>query len=341
MKKFFTHADPVVPVHHPRVLVETAVLQGADRAALLENVGITQSTLTSPEARISYIQFATLTHNALTLTKNPALGLDFGRNLHVSHMGVLGLALMSSPNLGAAFEVGLKYYRALAPAWDLDLRVEGDVARFTAREAIPLRPFAMFATEALLAAVDAQGRYLLGRAMPVRALRLNYPAPAHAARYMDHGPMPLLFDQDVTSAEFDAAVLAEPIIGADPVTAKLAEQYCAAQTGTVSVEGLVAQVRRTLTASLGRYPDLDEVARALRTSPRSLRRGLQRMGTSYQEILDEARRERAETWARSTEMTVGQMAEHLGFSDVSSFRRAFKRWTGVTPNEFRGASLDS
>jgi AraC-like DNA-binding protein len=341
MKKFFTHTDLVVPVHHPRVLVETAVLQGADRARLLENVGVTADTLTIPEARISYAQFAILVHNALQLTGNPALGLDFGRNVHLSHMGVLGLAVMSSPNLRAALEMGLKYYRTLAPAWDLSLRVEGDSGLFTARETIPLRPFAAFATEALLAAVDGQGRFLLGRKLPIRRLRLNYPRPAHVARYADLLDAPILFDQDVIESEFDAAVLDEPIASADPATAKLAEQYCAAQvSAAISIEGLVAQVRRVLQARQGRPPSVQEVAHTLQTSERSLKRGLQNMKTSYQELLDEARSVRADAWLRYTHMTTAEIAEQLGFGDVRSFRRAFKRWTGRTPNAIRGAADD-
>jgi AraC-like DNA-binding protein len=337
MKKFFTYTDRVVPTHHPRVLVETAVAQGADREDLLANVGVTAETLTIPEARISYAQFAILTSNALGLTKNAALGLDFGQNIHLSHMGVLGLALMSSANLGAALEVGLKYYRQLAPAWDLSLVVENGCALIAAREAIPLSPFRVFATEALLAAIHGQGVYLLKRPLAIRALRLNYSRPDHADRYERYVDA-VHFDQPATEVEFDAAALEQPIAHADPATAKLAEQFCAAQTtGSVSVEGLVARVRQLLGARQGRHPDLEDVARALQTSSRSLRRSLQGMGTSFQELLDEARRSRAEDWVRSTDMTLEQISAQLGFGDVRSFRRAFKRWTGRTPNEFRGS----
>jgi len=335
MKKFFTHTDRVVPVHHPRVLVETAVSQGADRESLLENVGITWDTLAIPEARISYVQFGVLTGNALKLTNNPALGLDFGRNLHLSHMGVLGLALMSSETIGAALEVGLRYYRFLAPAWDLRLETIDRRGLLTAREAIPYNPFRVFATEALVGAIAGQGSFLLGRKLPVVELRLNYAKPDHYERYAELD-MPIAFDHELTQAEFDAAVLAEPIAGADPATARLAERYCADEASANAwMDGLVTQVRRLLGSRLGSYPDLEEVARMLQTSTRSLRRGLHSMGTSYQGLLDEARRARAEAWVRSTEMTSQQIAGQLGFSDVRSFRRAFKRWTGVTPNAYR------
>ena len=81
MKKYFTHDDPVLPVHHPRVLLETAAAHGADRQALLAGTGITAKILDDPDARISYKQFSALEENALRLTGNPALGLEFGRDL--------------------------------------------------------------------------------------------------------------------------------------------------------------------------------------------------------------------------------------------------------------------
>ena len=81
LRKFLTHSDPIVPMHHPRILVEVAVEQGASRDGLLESTGITAAMLSSPEARISYVQFASLTYNALSLTQNPGLGLDFGSRI--------------------------------------------------------------------------------------------------------------------------------------------------------------------------------------------------------------------------------------------------------------------
>lgn len=347
MRKFFTHFDCVVPVHHPRVLVETAVAQGAPREALFENTGLTQEMLSNPEARISYVQYAGLTRNALRLTNNPALGLDVGRNTGIPQMGVLALAILSSPTLGAALEVAIRYNRVLAPAWQLELRVEGDRAIFSAREGIPLAPFALFSTEVVLVAFDTQGRALYGKSLPVRGVKWATPKPAHADLYRQFYDVPMLFEQHTTEIEFDAAVLEERIAFADPATSKLAEQMCAHLTvPSANSGGLVEQVRRLMVTSRGRPPDLDELARALQTSTRSLRRSLQEMGASYLELLDESRRIRAEEWVRATQMTFQEMAERLGFSNVRSFRRAFKRWTGHTPGGYRecvvpGTALES
>jgi len=74
MRKYFTLEDSVVPLHHPRVLVETAVAQGAERAALLEGSSITDAMLESPDARITYVQYGVLVRNALALTCSHASG---------------------------------------------------------------------------------------------------------------------------------------------------------------------------------------------------------------------------------------------------------------------------
>ena len=342
MKQYFTLVDPVVPMQHPRLIIETAVSQGAGRAALLDGVGFTAAALDIPEARISYTQLGVLIRNALTLTQNPALGLDVGANLQLSHMGVLGLALMSSPNLRTAMETGLRHYRALSPHWDLELSFEGKRARLQAREAITLRPFRVFATEAMLMSFHALGGHLGGARLPYLELELNYARPAHAARYAEFCDAPPRFDATLTQAHFDAAVLEAPIAGAEPATRNLAEQLCASQgSAAPQASGIVAQVRRLLGAPGTGPRGLEQVARELRTSSRSLRRDLQQAGTSYQALLEEERRARALQLVGSTQLSLEEISKHVGFSDVRSFRRAFKRWTGRTPNSIRSVTSES
>jgi AraC-like DNA-binding protein len=341
MRKYFTHLDPVVPVHHPRVLVETAAAQGADRALLLENVGISEATLTSPEARISYHQFGILTSNALRLTGNSALGFDYGRNIRFAQMGPLGLALINSPNVGASLEALLRHSRSLLPAFELALRTEGDRAILSARESLSLEPFVVFSIESLLASLDVQVRNLIGGQPPVRALRFPYPQPAHVARYAELFQVPVLFDQPAFEIEFDASLLTTPIAFADPATAKLAEQFCAEQLGPQISEGLLGQVRRLLDSARGPLPNLEQLSRTLQTSPRTLRRSLHAMGTSYQALLETSRRTRALEWVTATTLTFDEIAKRLGFSDVRSFRRAFKRWTGRTPGDHRRGPRES
>lgn len=336
MRKFFTHTDHVVPVHHPRVLVETAVEQGVCRQALLENTGILPGMLAHPETRLSYIQYGALISNALRLTGNPALGLDVGRNTGFPQMGVVGLAIMTSPTVGAALDAAIRYNRLLNPCFTWALRFEGERAILSFREVIPITPFRVFAIEMMLTAFDRQGRELSGGQLPIRALRIAHSRPAHADRYREFCEAPMYFDQSESEAEFDRSLLDKEVLFADPATGKLTEQLCAELASLEApADGLISQVRSLLGSARGRPPDLEELARTLQTSSRSLRRALSDMGVSYLELLDESRQLRAEEWVRATSMTFDQIAERLGFSNVRSFRRAFKRWTSHTPGEYR------
>src|SRR5262249_46819148 len=144
-------------------------------------------------------------------------------------LGLLGLAIMSSPNARAALEVALKYYRQLAPAWDLELHIDGTRGLLVARETISRGALRYFATEALLGGLYGPSQHVLARKLPLVAVRLNYPRPAHHEQYLELVRGQILFDQPQTEVEFDPKILDEPIAGSDPVMAKLAEQYVASE----------------------------------------------------------------------------------------------------------------
>jgi AraC-like DNA-binding protein len=336
MRKFITHADRIVPMHHPWVLVETAKARGVGSEALLEGTELTPEVFASPEARISYDEYGVVIRNALRLTGDSSLGIEVGKNLGAAQMGVVGLALMTSPTIGDALSLWFQYAPVLAPSWDLSLSIDRPRAVLIAREGIPRRPFEVYATELLLWAFDTIGRQLFGGPLPVQSLRLAYAPPPHAERYRESYDVPVFFNQEVTAVTFDASLLDAPIPFADPATAKLAKRYCAEQLPLdATPEGLVARVRVLLATALGPPPDLEQLARTLLTSTRTLRRSLQQMGTSYRQLLEESRRARANEWARGAKLSVEAMAERLGFRDVRSFRRAFKRWTGRSPAAHR------
>jgi AraC-like DNA-binding protein len=335
-RKFLDHDARVIPMHFPRLMTEIAVDQGADRAALLDGTGISPAMFESPDARISARQYARLASNALRLTGNSGFGIDLGRRVQLSNLGMLGLAAMSSPDAKTALELGIRYYRLIAPFWDLSLDFEGQAVRVTAREAISLHPLHVVATEVLLVTFLNLSRSLLGRDVPCREVRLDYPEPPHAARYAEIFATPVLFGQPLIQVVVDAAILGQKLSSSDPVTARVAERECATNLSPgVSPEGLLAKVRRILEAKPGRYPGPEEVADALQTSSRTLRRSLDEMGTSYHALVDMVRCKHATDLLTGTDMSISEIAERLGFSEGRALRRAFKRWTGWTAAKYR------
>ena len=336
-RKFLDHDTRVIPTHFPRLMTEVAVEQGADRAALLDRTGITPAMFESPDARISARQYARLAGNALRLTRNSGLGIDLGRRVQLSNLGMLGLAAMSSPDAMAALKLGIRYYRLIAPFWDLSLSVEGDAVRVTAREAISLHPLHVLATEILLVTFLSLSRGLLGRDVPCREVRLDYPEPPHAARYAEIVALaPVRFEQPLIEIVLDSAMLDHKLASSDPVSARVAERQCATSLSpALSPEGLLAKIHRILEAKPGWYPGPEELADALQTSARTLRRSLDEMGTSYQSLVDMARCKHATELLTGTDMSINEIAERLGFSEGRALRRAFKRWTGWTAARYR------
>jgi len=100
-------------------------------------------------------------------------------------------------------------------------------------------------------------------------------------------------------------------------------------------EDLISSVNRLLLSNPGEFPRLDSVARRLSLGARTLRRRLQELGTSYQKLLDEIRCELATEYLRSTNLTIQEIAELLGYSEVTNFRRAFLRWAEISPYQYR------
>ncbi len=324
------------------MLSEVAAAQGADRDAVLAEAGLNYEMLLDPDRRLSYAQYMKIAAAAIRLTGNPALGLDFGGHARLAHWGVVGLAAMNGVTGGQALRVWLQYYRTYAPGWDLSVHVEGDVGHFIIREAIPRGKLLPFATEATLMTVQRLTGEINGRPLPVREVRFAYPRPAYAERYREFSSEVIVFDADLTEVLFDAKNMDLPIDGADPSTGVLAERYCVAEAARVTpTVGLLAEVRKVLVRGLAPRPTLEDVARELRTSSRSLRRALQEMGTSFRTLLDEAAKARAEELVRRNSDKLEHVASELGFSDVRTFRRAFKRWTGHSPAAFRNRAARS
>ncbi len=337
MPKFITYTDRVLHVHHPRVVVETAVEHGAERAALFENSELTAEMLTSPHMRVSYAQYGILSYNALRLTGNPALGLHVGRNTGIGQMGAIGFLLQNSPTIGAALAALIEYEASVVPGWDFTLDVEGDQATLTLAETIPMNPLREFAHEVTLATIDNQTRALQGgKSIPVRRIEIPFSEPAHASEYRAlFYDVPIHFDRPVAKVVFDRALLDVRVPFANPATLQLAREFCARLMPQEASQGLVSQVKRLLSTELGPPPSPGEIARKLQTSTRTLRRELSSMRTSYKELVDESRRLRAEAWMKTSSLPVKQLAEVLGFSSTASLRRAYKRWTGTVPGSRR------
>jgi AraC-like DNA-binding protein len=303
-------------------------------ADLLGESSLRPEALKDPRSRFVTRDVVALLERARRLTGEPALGLYLGTQLQVSALGSLGLAILSSPTVRDAIELGMEFLPIVTTSLGLRLRVEGREASVVIEEHADFGSVRDIVLLALLTSLWRIGARMTGEAMTGYA-DLALPEPpyfAHVGRSGAH----VRFNQPVTRLVFDASYLSLPYKMHDPIALQFARQECAEALDSMAMTyRTVARVRGMLNAKRGCLPSVVQAAAALHMSPRTLKRTLAAEGTSFSLLVQEERRERAMLLLRSRTLSIKDVARSVGYSNVMNFTRAFHRWTGTTPGEHR------
>lgn len=286
-----------------------------------------------PGQRHSVATSQELLRGAVVLTGDQDIGLRAAQETEVGDYEVFEYAAASAPTWGAGFEALIRYSKLINTAADFRLQVDGTQARVVFRSTVPLTR----------AGVDfQQATFFVGInrwRLPVPAVvTFQHQRPADTSAYeATFDGCKLCFGAQDNAFEFEAALLQMPLRTADVmlhgVLARRANQLLEAY---IPGDGLVARVRADILRHLsdGR-PGVERTAGRLGTSRRSLTRHLQQEGTTFSGLLQEVRMRMAKDYLRSTASSVEDIAFLVGFSESPPFVRAFKRWTGLSPLDFR------
>jgi len=328
--------EPLVPVNIPATMIRVGGQRGLSAQILLSGTGITEPQLSDPSARLTYQQMISLTENLIRHYPDKKLGLDLGTAININQLGMLGYAILSCADLRSAVRLGLKYHTIVDPAFTFEMAEQRDTTAIRLTSHIPYEPMYRMLCDVFIGIFVSLARFLTGTHLCPREVHLNQPRPDYAGAYTELTGSPVLFDQPRTEIILDTALLDTPVAMADSATAAMAEAQCAdilARMGPK--EGVVAKVRRILLGHPGSFPPVNVVASQLATSTRTLSRSLQDVGTSYQKILDEVRKEMAIEYLRNSNLPIEELAALVGYSDPSNFRKAFRRWTQHAPSYYR------
>lgn len=329
--------EPLVPVNVPATMVRVGLEKGLEQDILLQNTGITAAMLTDPTARLTYQQLLLFTENLIRHYPADTLGIDLGAAVNINQYGMLGYAILSCADIRSALQLGLKYHSLIDPAFTFEVVEQQQTVAIRLTTHIPLDHIYRMLCDLFVVNFATLGRFLTGNTtlQPIE-VHLNQPAPDYIDVYKEYFDCPILFDQPRTELIVDPGYLDLPLIMADQATAAMAESQCAEiLTRMGPKEGIAAKVRRILLSNPGQFPPVDIVASHLATSTRTLSRSLQEVGTSYQRILDEVRKEMAIEYLRNSALPIEEIAALVGYSDPSNFRKAFRRWTGHAPSYYR------
>jgi AraC-like DNA-binding protein len=339
-----TSEAPYIPAIHALHLVEVCGRYGVTPSQLLGPMGLSEAELSEPGERVALPVLEKLVARARVLTGEPALGILLGMQMRISAHGYLGFAVMVASNIGEAIELGVRYAPTRTNALALSLSVDGDEAALAIEPLVPLGGVEDVVLFALMEGIRQIGQALTG--LPLTGLatagraEVTFAEPPYFERFARLGGAPTVrFGCKENRLVFPKATLALPLMMADPAALRLAREQCERALAEIQERSrTTARVRSLLARRGGLSRTLEDVARSLHVSSRTLKRRLAEEGTTFKELADHARREEALRLVAGTDLALEAVAERLGYSDLANFSRAFRRWAGATPGAHRRAA---
>ncbi|MBC9251275.1 AraC family transcriptional regulator [Pseudomonas alcaligenes] len=315
-------STPSVTVHYAQ-----AILQAAERLALplpaeLRELG--------GEARIPLARQDRLWEAFCVAANDPLIGLRLGCALQVGHLDMVGALLMSCETVGEALEALLEYYPIIGEGGEFSLHAEGQQVSLRYQEHYQVRQEER--TEAVLASLLHMARWITGNKVNPLLLCFQHAPRGAEALYAEQLGCPLRFSAGQNALVFTVSDLQLPLIQANaPMCAHLRD-LADSLLERLGAQSLSVRVQQLLRAQ-PRWGK-ERIAEQLDLSGRHLNRKLAEEGSSYRLLREQVLYRMAEQLLRE-EPRLAEVAERLGFSDESAFAKAFRRWSGMTPGQFR------
>ncbi len=303
---------------------------------LLAGTGISPEMLQDSAAEIEAEQEMRVIHNLCGAASHiSGLGMEAGQRYHLTTYGIWGFALASSPTVRSAIDIALRYVHLTFTFAHYSVREkDGDALLLIDDSHIP-EAVRTFLLERDLVGVRNLFIEALGMIVPAKYIHLRMPRPAYAEAMLElFGQMPL-FDQAQNCVAFDASLLDFPLPQANEHTKHMCETMCRELLQQRRArQGLAGRIRDRMLQMPIELPDMETIATEFHMTSRSLRRHLDKEGTSFRALSDEIRETLAEQLLRDG-LTVEEIAGRLGYTESSSFTQAFKRWKGISPKAYR------
>lgn len=313
---------------------------GEDPDPLLKQYGLDALRLSEAGARLSIPRYMRLGHAAVQLTGQPALGLRMGRLSRLAQAGLAGVTAAQAPNVREAARVLTRFEPLYGANYRGQSSLHEDAGGAWLRfySISPYNAYNRFVVDSILSGWVVQLSALAQAPIKAHRVEIEFDAPDYAADYSFLSEQQPVFGATTNQLRLDHASLALRNPDHCPSTWKHLLQLCEKEldqlTRTRSLRERIIQLLGPLLSG-GREPDLEEVAARLKLPTWTLRRKLAEEGTQYRAVLNDTRRDLAMTYIRDTELAFGEIAYLLGFASAEAFQRAFKRWNGQTPGEFR------
>lgn len=326
---------------YARILFRHLRLSEENCQAYFQGTNVSYEELMTLDGTIHRDDLAQIYRNALAISNHEDLGLSVGTQLHLSTHGPLGVATFSGPDLRTAVALMAKYSQTRIDFFHITITEHPQGLKVSFAETFDLDDLRVFFTESAFSSFFSAINFFAGAGQFKGQVSLSYPRPNYGQKYYDYFGDCIEFSQPATEIILSESILSIPSPVADPVMHREALTTLERQLREIkiseaenSVESMADRVSTLMIDNPGRLWTLNEVASKLSMSPRTLIRKLQSEGTKFQTVRDELAKKQVISYLNDGSLSVESIGHLMGFSDVSSFRRSFKRWFGETPSQY-------
>ncbi|MEN6474181.1 MAG: AraC family transcriptional regulator [Syntrophaceae bacterium] len=329
-----------IPVYRPiNVLAATVHIAwryGINAETLLSGSGIDSADVRNPHKIITTQQELAIYRRFQELVPVPGIGLELGRSFDVCDTGKLGVAALCCENFLEAIHLVVSYLDLSSSFVQYQVWSEGHAVYSTLHELINDHDIRQMVFDIELASLYTIASFALENTTVFKELHIACAPPIYAERYEQIFRCPVRFNAPRHLIVMDAGLLMKPMKMANPLVKKMLSDECEQLYSRLRDEqSLADKLRHEISLGESPYPTLELLASRINLSPRTIRRRLAQQGTSYKDILNDARLKQALHLIQSTDLSIEQIAFKLGYHDASNFCHAFKTWFGHTPGSLR------
>jgi AraC-like DNA-binding protein len=322
-----------------RTIVDALDAALARTDIVLAEAGFSRDSLRDPNARLPLAASARLWEAAARETGDPAFGLRASRFVRPTTFHALGYAVFASATLRDALNRLVRYSHLVSDAGEVVLENRPGTVRLSFVPLPAVGPYPVESIDAVMSLVVRTCRSLTDGTFTLRLVELQRPEPADAVPYQRCFRCPIEFSARDAALTCDDATLDRPLPTANPALALHNDELVRRYLTEMRTGSVADRVRAVLSQSVAQGAGGDigpaAVAACLGMSLRSLQRRLGEQGVSYVSLLSDTRKELACAYLLEERYSVTEVAFRLGFDDASAFARAFRRWTGLSPTEYR------
>ena len=302
----------------------------------LAHNGMTLEQLQDPHYQVSFDDYQRLIASAIHLSARPDLGLHVGNRIGINTHGMMGFAILNSSTLKQAIETLKQFINTRTPLVKISIHETTKALVVTLEAVQPLGMIQQPYMDALLVTLTKLLQQLTPQSSPLCQVNISFAPPSYWQQYAELFKAPVHFNQAKTQLMLTLASMTQPLDMADPSSFMQAKQWCINELKQLNgQQSLSDKLYQYLLQSPVPLPSLSDTAAHFHMTPRTVHRHLAQQQSSYKSIVASVNHQIAKHYLSQSQGSIKQLSYQLGYVDVANFRRAFKRWQGTTPSEYR------